>query len=98
LQISQTANVTVGANLSRGGIISAPPDIPITPQFDGWLVGPAITSATLVNGVLTILFQGGELESAPAVAGPWTGTGNRTGNYAEALGTSPSRFYRVHNH
>ena len=98
LQLSQTANVTVGANLSRGGIISAPPDIPITPQFNGALVGPAITSATLANGLMTILFQGGELESAPAVTGPWTGTGNRTGSHTEALGTSPSSFYRVHNH
>jgi hypothetical protein len=98
LQLSQTANVTVGANLSRGGIISSPPDIPITPQFNGALVGPAITSATLANGLMTILFQGGELESAPAVTGPWTGTGNRTGRYTEALGTSPSSFHRVHNH
>jgi hypothetical protein len=98
LQISQTANVTVGANLSRGGIISAPPDIPITPQFAGALIGPAIISATPVNGVMTILFQGGELESAPAVTGPWTGTGNRSGTYTETLGTSPAKFYRVHNH
>ena len=97
LQLSQTATVTVGSNLSRGGIISAPPDISITPQFTGALVGPAVLSATLLNGGITILFQGGELESAPAVAGPWTGTGNRTGSYTETLGTSPSRFYRVHN-
>lgn len=97
LQISQTANVTVAANASRGGILAAPLDIPVTTQFAGALVGPAITSSTLANGVMTILFQGGELETAPAVTGPWTGTGNRTGTYTETLGAAASKFYRVHN-
>jgi len=97
LQISQTANVTVAANLSRGGIIAAPPDVTLTTQFTGALVGPAITSARLVTGVMTILFQGGELESAPAVDGPWTGTGNTSGTYTETLGAALARFYRVHN-
>jgi hypothetical protein len=96
LQISQTARVAVSANLSRGGIIAAPSDISITPQFAGALVGPAITSATLANGVMTVLFQGGELESAAALDGPWSGTGDRSGTYTETLGTSPARFYRVH--
>ena len=98
LELSQTANVTVGPNLSRGGIIAAPPDIPLATQFTGALVGPAILSATLASNVMTILFQGGELESAPEIAGPWNGTGNRAGSYTETIGTSPSRFYRVHNH
>lgn len=98
LQISQTANVTVAANTSRGGIVAAPIDIPITTQFAGALVGPAITSTTLANGVMTILFQGGELETAAAVTGPWAGTGNRTGTYTETLGAAASKFYRVHNH
>ena len=98
LQISHTANVTVAANLSRGGIIAASADVTPTSQFTGALVGPAITSARLVNGVMTVLFQGGELESAPTVNGPWAGTGNTSGTYTETLGAAPARFYRVQNH
>jgi hypothetical protein len=98
LQLSQTANVTVAPNASRGGIVASPPEVIIVPQFVGALVGPAITSATLVNGVITILFQGGELETSPAADGPWTGTGNRSGTYTETLGPSPTKFYRVHYH
>jgi hypothetical protein len=98
LQLSQTANVTVTTNGVRGGIIAAPSNIAITPQFTGALVGPAIINTTLANGLLTILFQSGELETAPAVTGPWTGTGNTSGTYTERIGTSPVKFYRVHMH
>lgn len=98
LQLSQTANVTVGPNLARGGIIASPPDIALTPQFNGALVGPAILSESLQSGNLAVQFQGGELETAPTVTGPWSGTGNRTGTYAEPLGTASAKFYRVHNH
>jgi hypothetical protein len=98
LQISQTANVSVTANLVRGGIVAAPRDVLITPQFTGALVGPAITKASLSNGVITILFQGGELESAPVLGGPWTGTGNTSGSYTEMPGTNAAKFFRVHNH
>jgi hypothetical protein len=98
LQLSQTAHVTVAPNLSRGGIIASPPDLVITSQFSGALVGPAITSTSFASGVITILFQSGELESSPAVDGPWTGTGNTSGTYTETLGPSPATFYRVHYH
>ncbi len=96
LQLSQPANVTVAPNTSRGGLIAAPSDIVLAPQFSGALIGPAILQTTLNAGLLTILFQGGELETAPAVDGPWTGTGNATGRYTESLGTPPAKFYRVH--
>jgi hypothetical protein len=98
LLLSQPANVTVAANAARGGLIPSPLDVALTPQFTGALVGPAILKTTLVNGLLTILFQTGELESAPSVNGPWTGTGNRTGSYMETVGTPPAKFFRVHNH
>ncbi|HEX4646892.1 MAG TPA: hypothetical protein VH598_14915 [Verrucomicrobiae bacterium] len=98
LQISQTATITVAPNLRRGGIVAAPHDIVITPQFTGALVGPAIINTKLLNGAITILFQDGELESAPALEGPWTGTGNTNGTFSEPIGTSPAKFYRVHNH
>ena len=98
LQISQTANVSVSANLTRGGIVAAPRDVHLTLQFSGALIGPAVTKTTVSNGTMTILFQGGELESAPTLAGPWTGTGNTSGTYAETLSTSGTKFFRVHNH
>jgi len=98
VQISRSANVSIALNLARGGIIASPPDVVLTPQFAGALVGPAIASATLVRGVITVLFQDGELESAPSVNGPWTGTGDTSGTYTETLGASPAKFYRVHRH
>jgi len=98
LQLSQTANVTVGPNTIRGGIVAAPVDFIIVPQFTGALVGPAIMSATVLNGMFTVLFQDGELESAPTVNGPWTGTGNYTGSYSESVTLSPAKFFRVHRH
>jgi hypothetical protein len=98
LQISQTANVTVTANSARGGIVAAPRDIVITSQFTGALVGPAVTKTSLTNGIMTILIQGGELESAPTPGGPWTGTGNTSGTYTETPGATATKFFRVHYH
>jgi hypothetical protein len=98
LQLSQAATVTLSANQSRAGIVLAPHDIVITPQFTGALVGPAVIGTTLSNGVINILFQGGELESAPTLSGPWTGTGNTSGTFGEPVGSSPSKYYRVHSH
>jgi hypothetical protein len=98
LQLSQTANVSVTTNAARGGIVPSPLDLSITPQFAGALVGPAILSATAPNGVMTVLFQGGELQTAPAATGPWAGTGNTSGYYTETIGPSPAKFYRVYFH
>lgn len=98
LQLSQPANVSIVANGSRGGIIAAPSDVTIVPQFTGALVGPAITGARLVDGSIVVSFQSGELETSPGVNGPWTGTGNRTGTHTETAGPAPTKFYRVHNH
>lgn len=97
LRLSQTANVSVATNSTRRGITAAPGGVAITPRFTGALVGPAILSATLLNGVITIQFQGGELESAPSVNGPWSGTGNASGVLAQAVGAATATFYRVHN-
>jgi hypothetical protein len=98
LQLSQTANVTVGPNIVRGGVVAAPVDFVVVPQFTGALVGPAITTAIVLNGTMTVLFQDGELESSPTVNGPWTGTGNYTGTYSERVDTAPAKFFRVHRH
>jgi hypothetical protein len=97
LQLNQTANITIAPNLRRGGLIAAPPDFVLSPQFAGALVGPAILSTSLTNGIFTIRFQDGELETADAPTGPWAGTGNTSGSYTEAP-TLAARFFRVHHH
>ena len=95
LQLSQPARVSVVANLGRGGVVSAFPENSITPVFIGAMVGPAVTSATVQNGVMTILFQGGELQSALSMNGPWADTGDLSGDHNEHLGTNQAKFYRV---
>jgi hypothetical protein len=57
---------------------------------------PEITDLSLTNGVVTVTFVGGELQTSPTVTGPWTGTGNTNGQYSEAIGGGESnKFYRV---
>lgn len=98
LQLSEPATVSVTANSIRGGIILSPPDEAVTSAFAGALVGPAINRISFSNGTVTILFQDGELETATALNGPWTGTGNRTGTFVKTTESSLTKFYRVHNH
>jgi len=98
LQISEPARVSVAANLARGGVVSASPDVLIAPVFTGAAVVPplpAITGVTLVNGLLTVHFKDGELLTAPDLAGQWTGTGNTNGTYTELAGQAQAKFYRV---
>jgi hypothetical protein len=98
LQISQAANVSVAANLSRGGIIPSSSDITITPAFTGVFVDPAfptITGLTLTNGVITIYFIGGELIRAALLGGVWVGTRNTNGVYTESVKQGGSAYYRV---
>lgn len=100
LQISEAAQVTVAANANRGGVVSAIPGVSITPIFAGALVDPSviISGIQLADGVITISFEGGELETAPAVDGPWTLTGNSSGTYTNSVTEGPARFYRVYHH
>ncbi|HSU57269.1 MAG TPA: hypothetical protein VLT36_24725 [Candidatus Dormibacteraeota bacterium] len=98
LQLSQAANVTIGPNLSRGGVLPASSDITITPSFTGSFVDPtfpAITGITLTNGIVTVTFIGGELQSAAALNSAWVRTGQTNGVYAESAGAAVSKFYRV---
>jgi len=98
LQLSQAANVSVAANLSRGGVIAASSDITIIPIFGGGFVDPAypaITGLTLTNGVISISFVGGELVSAATLSSTWVGTGQTNGVYTESVGEGVSKFYRV---
>ncbi len=98
LQITEPAQVSVAANLARGGVVSAIPDVLFAPVFSGAAVAPpfpAILGVTLVDGLLTIRFKDGELLSAPAATGPWAGTGNTSGTYTNAVQGTVMQFYRV---
>ena len=99
LHLSRAANVSIVANNSRGGIILSPPDIISPVVFSGSFVDAdaIITSEAISNGLLTLTFKGGELETAPTVTGPWTGTGNTNGVYTESIGATVTKFYRVHH-
>jgi hypothetical protein len=98
VRISQMATVTLAANSARGGLVAAPSDVILTTQFSSATVDPeiAITSATVNNGIITILFKGGQLETALTPSGPWAGTGNSSGSFSEAA-TLGAKFYRVHH-
>jgi hypothetical protein len=97
LHLSRAANVTVAANVSRGGLVASPPEISLTPLFTGAYVDAdaVILSAVVTNGTIRLTFKGGELQTAPVVSGPWTGTGNSSGAFTEPVATSGSKFYRV---
>jgi hypothetical protein len=100
LRISEAAHVSIAANVIRGGVVSANPDVSITPVFVGTSVDPSvmITGIQRVGGDIIISFMGGELETAPTVAGPWTGTGNSSGTYTNLVSEDAAKFYRVHHH
>ena len=95
LQLSQPANVSISANPTRGGVVSAFSETAIQPVFIGGPVGPVITDATLQSGLMTVAFHGGELQTAAALAGPWSDTGDFSGLHVESVSTNQTRFYRV---
>ena len=95
LQLSQPANVSVAANVSRGGVVSAFSETAIQPVFVGAPVGPAIISATLEYGLMVVVFKGGELQTATSIDGPWLDTGDLSGIHLDPVGTNQMKFYRV---
>jgi len=99
LHLSHAANVSVRANVSRGGVIASPADFVLAPTFNGAFVdaNAVILTSTVTNGILYLTFKGGELETAPSLSGPWTGTGNVSGNYSESVAALGAKFYRVHH-
>ncbi len=63
-------------------------------SFDTY--GPVALSAKLVSaGQLQLSWQGGTLESAPALAGPWTPVTNATAPAYVVSPTNTHEFYRV---
>jgi hypothetical protein len=96
LRLTERATVSVAANLGRGGVLPVDPDSAFSPVFVGAVVQPPeITGLSLSNGFVNVKFAGGELETAPALSGPWTGTGDTSGQHAESLAADTKRFYRV---
>jgi hypothetical protein len=100
LYLSEAAQVSIKPNVSRGGVIPASPDTPIDTAFARAWVDPAImiTGCLLLDGVLNIRFQGGELETASTIEGPWIGTGNTSGLFLDKPSENQCRFYRVYRH
>jgi hypothetical protein len=99
VHLSRAANVSIAPNTARGGILLSPPDVVTVAQFSGAFVDAdaEVTSAQVVNGLLTLTFKAGVLEWAPSVDGPWTSTGNSSGSYSESIGSAEARFFRVHH-
>lgn len=59
------------------------------------VVRPNITSATTADGNITIIWvNGGTLESATNLNGPWTSTGDSDGSFTEPA-AGAMKFYRV---
>lgn len=96
LEISEGATVSVSANESRGGVVSADPDMILAPVFiSAFVQPPQVTGLSVSDGLLTISFTGGELETAPTISGPWSGTGNSSGQYIGGMADGTNSFYRV---
>jgi len=75
--------------------VSAIPGSVISTVFTGAPVGPVVTSASVASGIMTILFQGGELQMSTSLPGQWTNTGDASGTYSEPIQTNQMKFYRV---
>ncbi len=95
LRISQRATVSVAPNPARGGVLGTEPDLVLATVFEGAVVQPPeITGLSVTNGQVTVSFAGGELQTAPTLNGPWTGTEQTGGEYTEPA-ADEQRFYRV---
>jgi hypothetical protein len=97
LALSEGARVSVSPNTKRGGVVGGSADAVISTSFGAaWVATePLITGVTLSDGILTISFQGGELESASSLTGGWIGTGNNSGHFTEPVLGTPKKFFRV---
>lgn len=95
LLLSQPADVTVSPNNSRGGVTTVNSDVAPLVSYGGSAVGPLITDSRWSGTTIRISFHGGELQTAPTVKGPWTGSGNSSGTYAEDSLGHAAKFFRV---
>lgn len=97
LHLSESANVSVTANSSRGGLVPASPGGGFSPVFTGAFVdvNRSILEVTLDPGVITVRSEGGELQTAVTLDGEWIGTGDTSGEYSEAIPEGATKYYRV---
>jgi hypothetical protein len=96
LEISEPAMVTVSANASRGGVLSATPGETVNSVFaPAWVVPVRVLDVSVVNESVTVRFSGGELQTASSLDGEWAGTGDTDGDYTEVVLNGSARFYRV---
>ena len=96
LEISEPAWVTVTPNASRGGVVSARPGDLISTRFTKAYATPVTILEVSVQGdTVTVRFSGGELQTATAPDGQWSGTGDSDGEYTDSLQGAKARFYRV---
>ena len=100
LHLSEAARVSVTANGSRGGVVAASAEGSLNPVFSGAHVTPSllISGVTVTGETLRIEYQGGELEHAASLEGPWLATDSESGVFVDSIRTSPARFYRVRRH
>jgi hypothetical protein len=95
LSLSLPANVSVKANLARGGVVGAFAGNVLVPIFTGAPVGPMIASTSFNNGMVTVIFSGGEVQTASSPDGPWEDTDDSSGSHTEAFTPDEPRFFRV---
>ncbi len=95
LLLSQSAQVTVSPNSSRGGVTTVNSDVAPFVSYGGSVVGPLIIDSHWSGTSIRISFHGGELQTSPTAMGPWTGTGNSSGSYAEDSLGKMAKFFRV---
>lgn len=95
LLLSQPAEVIVSPNNSRGGVTTVNSDVAPLVSYVGSAVGPLIIDSRWSGTTIRISFHGGELQTAPTIKGPWTGTGNSSGTYAEDSLGQTAKFFRV---
>lgn len=96
LRVSEGTTVRLNANQRRGGVVSADPNVFVVPVFnEAFVQPPEITGSYEFNGVLLITYAGGDLQFADSLDGPWRGTGNTNGVYAEFIASASRRFFRV---
>jgi hypothetical protein len=67
--------------------VSTSPNAPV-------LATPVISEVGGVKTITVTWTNGGQLETAPAATGPWTGTGNTSGSFSEPV-SGPAKFYRI---
>jgi len=98
LELTQPAQVSIQPNNARGGVTAAALDATLSTVFTGAWVDPTIEISGMIlqDGTVTIQFHGGELEAATSLNGPWTGTGNTSGQFIETVESNTTRYYRVH--